>query len=120
MTQSARQQKDAMEFAQVMCYFAYTGILRWLRHALVLTQRNNLHFAMIFNQVSCYFVAIPTSECPCNITDVSGCNLSECSTRMDSNDLCNANTTLPDENTNYDVNNCPGSTDIFRCTQQGT
>ena len=28
--------------------------------------------------------------------------------------LCEANNKLPDNNTNYDVNNCPGDSDIFK------
>ena len=38
----------------------------------------------------------------------------ECSYDMAINDLCEANKKLPDDNTNFDVNNCPGDSDVFR------
>ncbi len=35
---------------------------------------------------------------------------------MNINDLCEAgHQTLPNGNPNYDVDNCPGGTDVFRC-----
>ena len=33
---------------------------------------------------------------------------------MTVNDLCEADRTLPDGNTNYNIDNCPGGHDIFR------
>ena len=38
----------------------------------------------------------------------------ECSYDMTINDLCEANKKLPDNNANYDVNNCPGGSDVFK------
>ena len=38
----------------------------------------------------------------------------ECSYDMTINALCEANNILPDNNTNYDVNNCPGGSDVFK------
>ena len=33
---------------------------------------------------------------------------------MSKNDLCEADTTLPDGNTKYNIDNCPGGYDVFR------
>ena len=33
---------------------------------------------------------------------------------MNINDLCEANKKLPDNNPNYDLNNCPGDSDVFK------
>ena len=41
-------------------------------------------------------------------------NLPECSYDMTINNLCEANKKLPDNNPNYDVNNCPGDSDVFK------
>ena len=61
------------------------------------------------------FVAIPTNECPCTVDDDQGCDrLEECSYSMSSNDLCEADQILPDGNSNYDINNCLPSQDVFR------
>ena len=59
---------------------------------------------------------MPVSEadCPCGDNDESGCSsLPECLYSMNKNDLCEANQTLPDENDDYDINNCPGGSDVF-------
>ena len=64
-------------------------------------------------------MAIPTSDCPCNVTDTSACELRNCSSRMEHNTLCSAHTILPDGNDNYNVNNCPGANNVFRCAQRG-
>ena len=60
------------------------------------------------------FVSIPRQECPCNETDTSGCNLSECSNGIEENDLCEADKSLPGGTSTYDVDNCPGGYDVFR------
>ena len=52
---------------------------------------------------ACNFEAISSSECPKNVMNVTG--FSECSLGMDHNELCEAKTTLPDGNTNYNINN---------------
>ena len=50
----------------------------------------------------------------------------ECSYSLSNNDLCEAERALPDGNTNYDINNCPGDYDVFRyvsgnfCFEQDT
>ena len=33
---------------------------------------------------------------------------------MSKNDLCEADKTLPDGNTDYNIDNCPGGYDVFR------
>ena len=37
---------------------------------------------------------------------------------MANGDLCEADKPLPDGTTNYDVNNCPGNFDVFKCKKQ--
>ena len=37
---------------------------------------------------------------------------------MANGDLCEADEPLPDGTTNYDVNNCPGNFDVFKCKKQ--
>ena len=52
-------------------------------------------------------MAIPTPDCPCSVWGDNVCeNLSECSAGMHYGDICQASTTLPDGNFNYDVQNC--------------
>ena len=64
---------------------------------------------------SCTFVAISNSECPCSEVDTSGCNLPDCSHNLDDDALCEADSALPDGNSNHDINNCPGGYDVFKC-----
>ena len=47
-------------------------------------------------------------------SDNTGCNVNECSKSMSKNDLCEADRTLPDGNTKYNIDNCPGGYDVFR------
>ena len=54
-------------------------------------------------------MAIGSSECP------SDSDLAECSSNMKTNNLCEADKTLPDGNTNFDVNNCGSDYDVFKC-----
>ena len=54
------------------------------------------------------FVAIDSSECPANT------NLPGCSSQIAPNQLCEADMTLPDGNTNFNVNNCD-DWDVFKC-----
>ena len=61
-----------------------------------------------------YFIGILREECPCTDDAQSGCDLPECSYSLSNNDLCEAERTLPDGNSNYDINNCPGDYDVFR------
>ena len=69
----------------------------------------SLYF-LVFN-----FEQVSEDECPCGDKDVPVChNLPECSYDMTINALCEANNILPDNNTNYDVNNCPGGSDVFK------
>ena len=63
---------------------------------------------------ACNFEAISSSECPKNVMNVTG--FSECSLGMDHNELCEAKTTLPDGNTNYNINSC-GEYDVFKCVK---
>lgn len=57
----------------------------------------------------CSWTAIPSNECPSG----NGASLPECTENMQSGDLCEADSALPDGSTNYNVNNC-GSYDVFR------
>ena len=59
---------------------------------------------------TCAFAQIPSSECP------SDSDLSECTSNMATGSLCEADQTLPDGTSNFDVDNCPGGYDVFRCT----
>ena len=69
----------------------------------------SLYF-LVFN-----FEQVSEDDCPCSDKDLSAChNLPECSYDMTVDSLCEANNKLPDNNTNYDVNNCPGDSDIFK------
>ena len=58
----------------------------------------------------CVFVDVPTNECPLNS------ELAECSSTMQNNDLCKTDQILPDGNTNYNVNNCGPSYNVFKCS----
>ena len=74
---------------------------------------------MRFSSILVYeFVEIPKTDCPCSDNDGSGCKtLPECSYDLDINDLCEADSVLPNGNTVYDVNNCripTGNFDVFR------
>ena len=61
------------------------------------------------------FLVASTYDCPCSDIDNSGCSfLPKCSYNMNKNDLCGASQKLPDGNPYFDVNNCPGGTDVFR------
>ena len=62
------------------------------------------------------FVAVPANECPCTNADTSGCDLQECSYSMSINALCEADQTLPDGNTNWETDQCPGTYDVYRFT----
>ena len=76
----------------------------------------------------CSFQAVSSSECPCSDADdyynddyyeyydYSGCRIDvSCSHGLNHNDLCEADGPLPDGNQNFDINNCPGKYDVFRC-----
>lgn len=74
------------------------------------TQHLRSPYSLVFN-----FEQVSKDKCPCNDTDVSVChNLPECSYDMTINELCEANNKLPDNNKEYDVNNCPGDSDVFK------
>ena len=57
------------------------------------------------------FLPVSANECP-----MDG-DLEECSFVMNYNELCEADTVLPDKNTNYEMDNC-GVFDIFKFTDQ--
>ena len=56
----------------------------------------------------CTFKPISGTECPDNA------DLNECTKDMNHNELCEADATLPDGNSNTQVNNC-GQFDVFKC-----
>ena len=60
-------------------------------------------------------------DCPCTDQDTRkiGCDLAECSSNTKLNALCEADRTLPDGNPDYDVDNCPGTYDVFRRINTG-
>lgn len=60
--------------------------------------------------LDCIFEAVPLNECPCNS------DLPECTAKMDTNSLCEADQPLPDGNSNYKIDNC-NEYDVFRCTR---
>ena len=77
---------------------------------------------------TCSFKAIASTECPCSdphdyydddyqdYNDDSGCRIDVvCNQVMNHGDLCEADGPLPDGNSNFNVNNCPGNYDIFKC-----
>jgi len=59
---------------------------------------------------------VPVTNCPANA------DLPECTAQTACGDLCEADQPLPDGNTNFDINNCPGGYDVFQktCGSQGT
>merc|ERR1712226_314099 len=59
--------------------------------------------------VTCVFEAVPSDECPSGSESE---RMDDCSTTMPLGDLCEADQTLPDGNSNYDVSNCPGGYDV--------
>ena len=78
----------------------------------------------------CSFEAVSPSECPCSDADDylnddyyeeydnSGCRIDvSCDDSMNYNEYCEADGPLPDGNNNYDIDNCPGNYDIFKCVK---
>ena len=63
------------------------------------------------------FIALSYLECPCSWDNTSGCDLPECSNNLDTNGLCEADSELPDGNSNYNINNCISSYDVFKCSR---
>ena len=59
------------------------------------------------------FDPVPGTECPSN-TDAA--DLDECTETMNHGKLCEASQTLPDGNSNFEVNNC-GNFDVFKCVK---
>ena len=81
---------------------------------------NNVICLYIDNAAPCTFIAIPKSDCPCSEVDDSGCNrwnLPECSNNLDDDAFCEADSELPDGSMNYDIDNCPGGYDVFKCSR---
>ena len=79
---------------------------------------------------ACLFQAISSTECPCSdphdylnddyydYADDSGCRIDvDCNHGMNDGDLCEADGPLPDGNSNFDIDNCPGQYDIFKCVK---
>ena len=77
---------------------------------------------------SCSFQAVSSTECPCSDhndaynddyyddSDDSGCRIDGvCNQFMNYGDICEADGPLPDGNSNFDIDNCPGKYDIFKC-----
>ena len=60
--------------------------------------------------VTCHFEPVPDTECP------SDPDLAECTRAMSHGELCEADQTLPDGNSNFEVNNC-GNSDVFKCVK---
>ena len=89
----------------------------------------------------CLFEAISSSDCPCqedydyhdfadyrDYYDYSECIITcnniyhttcirTCNHDMNHNDLCEADAPLPDGNTDFEINNCPGTYDVFKCVK---
>ena len=78
----------------------------------------------------CSFQAVSSTECPCSDHhgynnddyldqyDYSGCRIDVvCNQFMNYGDLCEADGPLPDGNSNFDIDNCPGKYDIFKCVK---
>ena len=60
---------------------------------------------------TCHFEPVPDTECPNYLA-----YLAECTRTMSNGELCEADQTLPDGNSNYHVNNCGGA-DVFKCVK---
>ena len=58
----------------------------------------------------CAFEPVLDTECPTNP------NVNECRSNMNHGELCEADKTLPDGNSNYNINNC-GNYDVFKCVK---
>lgn len=87
----------------------------------------------MFLVVQCSFEAISSSECPCaddetheyyhdeyfDYEDDSGCRpdvgCNQTYNTVNNGDLCEADGPLLDNNSQFDINNCPGNYDIFKC-----
>ena len=86
----------------------------------------------MFLSDSCSFQAVSLSECPCGDdekgyfddnyednnygSDSSLCrSLISCNHGMNHNDLCEAEGPLPDGNGLFEIDNCPGKYDVFKC-----
>ena len=87
----------------------------------------------MFFSGACSFQAISLEECPCSdgmpysegyglnddymdYRDDSGCRIEvDCNQILNYGDLCEADDTLPDGNYNFDIDNCPGNYDVFKC-----
>ena len=63
------------------------------------------------------FVALTLNECPCTKSNTQGCDLAECHPNMSNNQMCEANKPLPDGNSDYNIGNCPGAYDVFKCVK---
>ena len=84
-------------------------------------------------QVQCSFEVITSSECPCTDDekhnyyhddyydnyDFSGCRpdfvCNQTINTLNNGDLCEADGPLLDGNNHFDIDNCPGNYDIFKC-----
>ena len=66
------------------------------------------------------FAAVSVAECPCTESDNTGCDLLECSSCMALNALCEADQALPDGTLFWEVNQCPGTYDVFKCIRTGS
>ena len=76
---------------------------------------NGLYFPLL---ATVKFIAVTIDECPCkNENDLEKCKLPECSPSMSPDELCEADQILPDGNDDYNVDNCPGNFDIFKCAR---
>ena len=84
----------------------------------------------LLESTPCSFEAVSSSECPCSDADDlvnddyyeeyddSGCRIDvSCDESMNHNEYCEADGPLPDGNSNYDIDNCPGNYDIFKCVK---
>jgi len=64
----------------------------------------------------CDWRAVPAAECP---TMYEAWTMPDCHDGMVSGELCEADSILPNNNRNYNINNC-GSFDVFRYSCEGT
>ena len=82
---------------------------------MVLTFHDFLYIMTLINISlgACVYRQIPASQCPPNP------NLPECLSNMTTGSLCVADQTLPDGNSNFDVDNCPYGYDVFICIRGG-